>query len=106
LTGHVPFWYQKQEAENTVRNLQGVTGIANDLAVKPAVSTMDVKTHIEDAFRRHAQIDADNIRVQIAGSTVTLEGQVDSWQERNNARSAVWAAPGVTSVKDNLTIRA
>ena len=106
LTGHVPFWYQKQETENTLRNLQGVIGITNELAVKPAVSTVDIKTRIEDAFRLHAQIDAGKIRVQVAGSTVTIEGEVDSWQERNEARSAVWAAPGVTSVNDNLTIQA
>jgi osmotically-inducible protein OsmY len=106
LSGHVPFWYQKQEAESTLRNLRGVTGIANDIVIKPAVSAVDVKTRIEDAFRRHAKLDADKIRVQVIGGTVTLEGEVKSWQERNDAEFAVWAAPGVTTVKDKLAIRA
>jgi osmotically-inducible protein OsmY len=66
---------------------------------------MDVKTHIEDAFRRHAQLDADKIRVKVADGTVTLEGEVQSWRERNDAEVAVWAAPGVTTVQDKLTIR-
>ena len=105
LTGKVAFWYQKQEAENTVRNLQGVRGISNDIGIKPTVSTLDIKTRIEDAFRRHAHLDADKIRVKVAEGTVTLEGEVQSWRERNDAEFAVWAAPGVMSVQDKLTIQ-
>jgi len=105
LTGQVPFWYQKQEAENTLRNLWGVTGISNDIEIKTTVSAADAKTRIEDAFRRHAKIEADKIRVHVVGGTVTLEGEVGTWQERGDAEFAVWAAPGVTNVKDNLTIR-
>jgi osmotically-inducible protein OsmY len=105
LTGQVAFWYQKQAAETTVRNVQGVKGIANEITVKALVSTSDIKSRIEEAFRRHAQIDADKIRLQVAGGTVTLEGEVESWWERDHAESAVWAAPGVTSVQDRLIVR-
>jgi osmotically-inducible protein OsmY len=105
LSGQVALWYQKQAAESTVRNIQGVKGIANEIGVKAPVSTSDVKTRIEEAFRRHAQIDADKIRVQVASGTVTLEGEVESWRERDDAETAVWAAPGVTSVQDRLVVR-
>lgn len=105
LTGEVGFWYQRQAAETTVRNILGVKGIANEITVKAPVSTSDVKTRIEQAFRRHAQIDADRIRVQVTGGTVTLEGEVESWQERDQVETAVWAAPGVTSVQDRLVVR-
>jgi len=105
LSGQVAFWYQKQAAETTVRNIQGVKGIANEIGVKAPVSTSDIKTRIEEAFRRHAQIDADKIRVQVASGTVTLEGEVESWRERDEAETAVWAAPGVTSVQDRLVVR-
>lgn len=106
LSGHVPFWHQKREAEDDLRTLRGVTGITNNLVINPVVSPSDVKICIEDAFRRHAQLDANNIRVQVAGSAVTLEGEVKNWQEREDAEFAAWAAPGVTSVNDQLTIRA
>jgi osmotically-inducible protein OsmY len=105
LTGQVAYWYQKQAAENTVRHIQGVKGLANDLSVKMAPSTSDVKTRIEQALRRHAEIDSDKIRVRVAEGTVTLEGEVDSWRERSEAETAVWSAPGVTSVQDHLIIR-
>jgi osmotically-inducible protein OsmY len=105
LTGQAAFWYQKQTAETTVRNLQGVKGIANEIKVKAQVSKPDIKTRIEQAFRRHAQIDADRIRVKVTDGTVTLEGEVESWRERDEAETAVWAAPGVTSVQDRLVVR-
>jgi len=105
LTGQVAFWYQKQTAETTIRYLHGVKGIANEIKVKAPVSKSDIKTRIEQAFRRHAQIDADRIRVKVTDGTVTLEGEVESWRERDEAETAVWAAPGVTSVQDRLVVR-
>lgn len=105
LTGQVAFWYQKQLTDTAVRHILGVKGIANEITVKAQVSKPDIKTRIEQAFRRHAQIDADRIRVKVAEGTVTLEGEVESWRERDEAETAVWAAPGVTSVQDRLVVR-
>lgn len=105
LNGEVAFWFQKQAAESAVRHIHGVRGITNEIALKAPVSTLDVKARIEQAFRRHAQLDAAKIRVQVNGGTVTLDGEVQSWPERNEAETAVWAAPGVTSVQDRLIIR-
>ena len=105
LSGLVSSWYQKQAAEATVRHLLGVRGIADDIAIKTPVTTVDVKSRIESAFRRHAQLDADKISVQVSGGSVTLEGEVRSWLEREDAENAVWAAAGVTSVQDHLKVR-
>jgi osmotically-inducible protein OsmY len=35
---------------------------------------------------------------------VTLQGTVSSWAEHDEAIGAAWAAPGVTSVQDDLTV--
>jgi len=105
LSGQVDFWYQREAAERAMTHLRGVKGLANELAIKPRATIADVKAKIEDAFRRHASLDARNIRVQTAGGTVTLEGEVDSWHERQHAEAAAWTAPGVSLVKDHLSIR-
>jgi len=78
LSGQVSFWYQREAAERTVTHLRGVKGLANDITIKPQASVADIKAKIEDAFRRHASVDAKNIRVLTADGTVTLEGEVSS----------------------------
>jgi osmotically-inducible protein OsmY len=104
-TGQVCFWFQKQAVETTLRQLRGIVGFSNEIQLKPKASALDVKGRIEDAFRRHAQLDADKIRVKVADGAVTLEGEVQSWRERNEAEVAAWAAPGVFAIQDKLTIR-
>jgi osmotically-inducible protein OsmY len=105
LSGQVSYWFQREAAERTVTHLRGVKGLANDITIRPQASATDVKAKIEDAFRRHASLDAQKIRVQSADGTVTLEGEVSSWQERQHAEAAAWAAPGVSVVKDHLSVR-
>jgi osmotically-inducible protein OsmY len=87
-----------------VRGLTGVIGISNKIAVKPTVSPTDIKSKIEAALKRNAILDAESINVQTDGGKVTLTGTVSSWAERDAAEAAAWAAPGVTDLKDALTI--
>jgi osmotically-inducible protein OsmY len=105
ISGQVDFWFQKEAAEKAITHLRGVKGLANDISIRRRAMASDVKAKIEDAFRRHASVDAQNIRVQTAGGTVTLEGEVNSWQERKHAETAAWAAPGVSMVNDHLSVR-
>ena len=55
LRGEVNFQFQKQAAENAVAHLIGVTGVANEITVKPDVSVGAIKEQVESAFRRTAQ---------------------------------------------------
>jgi hypothetical protein len=38
-------------------------------------------------------------------STVTLNGHVHSWQQRDDASLAAWAAPGVMTVENRLSVQ-
>jgi osmotically-inducible protein OsmY len=51
-------------------------------------------------------LDANRIAVDVDGSEVTLKGTVSSWIERYEAERAAWNTPGVTSVKNLLTVAA
>jgi osmotically-inducible protein OsmY len=64
--------------------------------------TLPIK--IEDALKRHAEVEAKGIRVTVLNDEVSLDGKVDSWDERQAVISAAWSAPGVRLVKDNLTV--
>jgi osmotically-inducible protein OsmY len=105
LDGQVSTWFQKNTAETALSGLRGIRGISNNITIRSTTSVADVKAKIEEAFRRHAHIDANKIRVQAIDGTVTLEGEVQSWQERQQAEVAAWQAPGVSQVIDKLSIR-
>ncbi len=104
LEGTVDWPYQKDAAQRCVRYLMGVKGVTNSIALKPKATPEGVKGKIEEAFRRHADVDARRIAVNTYNGKVTLSGSVSSWSERDEAESAAWAAPGVTCVEDQLAV--
>jgi osmotically-inducible protein OsmY len=104
LKGEVNWNYQKIAAERAVRYLAGVKGISNLIEVKPKVSALVVKSKIEAALKRNAELDAKRITVEAADGKVTLKGNVRSWTERTDAEHAAWAAPGVKEVDDRLLV--
>jgi osmotically-inducible protein OsmY len=105
LTGKVYWYYQKKSAEDDVRKLSGVRGIINDIEIVPAVKAEDVKHKIENALKRHAEVEAKAIRVSIKDiDGIILEGTVDNWDERRAVETAAWSARGVRSVEDRLSI--
>ena len=106
LEGAVSLRYQADAAEKVVQNLWGVKGVINNIRLKvpPLTTTTDVKAKIQDAFRRHAQLDADSIRVSLDDGTLILSGEVHSLRERNDAEAAAWAAPGVSKVENRIHV--
>ena len=104
LEGDVEWHYQSTATEQAVRRLVGVTGVNNRIKITPAVKPADVSDRIQKALKRDAELDASAIRVNVAGSRVTLEGRVRYLGERRAAERAAWSAPGVTEVIDHLTV--
>jgi osmotically-inducible protein OsmY len=107
LDGEVDYKYQQTAAEEAVRNLTGVKGVTNLITIKkPAVLPSEVKTNIEQALRRAAEVDADRIKVSVVKDKVILDGKVSSWAERQEAERVAWSVRGVTTVEDLLVIAA
>ena len=105
LTGKVNWQYQKSSAERGIRRLSGVRGVINDIEIEPHARAENVKGKIEAALKRHAEVEAKDIRVTVRDdSEVLLEGKVQSWDEKVAVENAAWSAPGVKNVRDRLII--
>lgn len=104
LTGDVEWQYQKSAAADVLQHMVGVRGITNNVTVKPLISATDVEKAITSAFERNAVLDAKKIEVETAGSKVTLRGKLANSNERDEAERVAWAAPGVLTVDNQITL--
>ncbi len=104
LTGDVEWQFQRQAAADALRHLAGVTGISNEIGIKPVLSSSSVKSDIEAALKRRAVADGKAITVEVDGGDVTLTGSVHSWAERDLATRSAWGSAGVRQVVDKMTM--
>jgi osmotically-inducible protein OsmY len=104
LSGDVEWQYQRQAAIEAVRHLSGVTGVSNQIGIKPLPSAKVVKADIEAALKRTAASESEAITVQVQGADVTLTGNVHSWAERDLVSRSAWSSAGVRQVVDQMTL--
>jgi osmotically-inducible protein OsmY len=104
LTGDVDSGNEKRAALDSVRYLRGVTGVTDEIAVRPSVTVSAVKVDIAAALHRVAASDATRISVEVHGDEVTLSGSVQTSAQRRVAIQSAQATPGVRHVVDKLAI--
>jgi len=105
LTGQVPWFFQKQAAAQDVGRLHGVTGLSNQIVVRPVVDVFDISTKIRLALHRSWLLDTENVTVRADGGHIRLTGTVHSPHDRQVAWMTAWAAPGAISVENDIAIR-
>ena len=103
LTGEVHWHFQHDAAAEAVRRLWGVTGVSNRIAIKPKASAANIKADITSALKR-SWFSPESIEVATTDGRVTLTGTVENWAERELAGNTAWAAPGVTSVSNDIRV--
>jgi osmotically-inducible protein OsmY len=105
LTGNADWQYQRDEAEFVASNIVGALDVFDEIELNyPTLNAGDVKESIRKAFKRNAALDADDLTLSTDIGSVTVKGTVSSWAEHDEAIDAAWAAPGVTTVHDDLTV--
>lgn len=105
LGGQVDWQYQRIAATDAVRSLSGVVGVLNNITINQRVQPLDIQRKIEDALKRHAEIEAQHVRVVVSdGGRIALQGSVHYLFEREAAEKVVWSMPGVMAVDNQLTV--
>jgi osmotically-inducible protein OsmY len=104
LEGQVDWQFQKQNVYDAVIHLRGVQGVYNRIALKPFLTSADVRQTIEAAFKRSADLDAKQVHVTVENGNVTLKGNLPTWSERDAASRVAWNAAGVMTVKNQITV--
>jgi osmotically-inducible protein OsmY len=104
LSGAVRWYFEKEEAESSVRSVKGVSGVVNNIEVKNIPAISDVGGQIRERLERAVGLDANRIDVVTGEGQVALHGVVHSSHEADVVRKAAWSVPGVTSVEDHLVV--
>jgi osmotically-inducible protein OsmY len=108
LSGTVPSYWQKVQAEKVVRRVSGVRGIANDLTVD-ILGTFkrddtDIARAAANALEWHSDL-PKTIQVTVNNGWVTLTGTVDWNFQKEEAERVVKSLSGVKAVINNIQIK-
>jgi osmotically-inducible protein OsmY len=105
LQGKVESENQKALAEELAGSGRWVRSISNELVIRLPIPPIDIQHKIEEAFKRAAEIDADNITVEIApNGTIVLSGAVRSPAESKEAERIAAAAPSILKVENRIEV--
>ncbi|MBI3653260.1 MAG: BON domain-containing protein [Acidobacteria bacterium] len=119
LAGTVDTPAQKSGAEQTVRAVDGVAGVANNLAVtnpqataepsamasqKPSETTADLAKTVEFELFRTGAFDTTKMKITAAGDSVTLAGTARSKAEQLLAEKIAQSIHGVNKVVNELKV--
>ena len=111
LIGQVVRPVLKSDAENSIKHIEGVEKVVNQIEVLPP-SSMDDRLRLElyraiygyPALEKYALGVQKPIRIIVKNGHVSLEGVVDSEADKNLVGLRANGVPGVFSVTNNLQV--
>jgi osmotically-inducible protein OsmY len=107
LRGTVGSLHEKREAQRAARRVYGVVAVDNQLTVKllghKGRADAEVRGDVLQALSLNGLVPT-TVDATAQDGLVTLTGTVPWRYQRDEAIEAAWAAPGVTWVRDQMTI--
>ncbi len=108
LTGTVDSYAKKLAAREAAHRVEGVLDVADDVHVKAAGSAERTDTELARAVRMALEWDAfvpdQKIRSTVTEGFVTLEGEVSTLREKEDAERAVRNLSGIRGVRNRLFV--
>lgn len=109
LGGKVKSYIEKYMAEEAVKKIENVKGIANELEVDLAASyhrtDAEIAQNAVNALRSSMFVPDESIKVTVEDRHLTLSGEVDHYFEKEYAEKAVRHLIGIKSVVNNIIVK-
>lgn len=109
LAGIVRSDLERAQAEQTVKKVRGVLGLANCLAVRQrsagAPPDPEITRHAVAAIRHQLPEQVEELQVLVQNGRVALEGELDWLYQRDVIEAVVRCVRGVTLVTNRIRIR-
>jgi osmotically-inducible protein OsmY len=108
LSGTVDSYGKKLAAEHAAHRVRGVLDVANDIAVQPEGNSARSDTEIAHAVRTAMEwnllVPDRRIRTTVSNGYVTLEGDVETVYERDEAEHVARRLAGVRGVHNHIHV--
>jgi osmotically-inducible protein OsmY len=109
LTGNVDSWAKRVAAQEAAHRVAGVLDVANDIEVRVPGTPGRTDTQIAAAVRLALEWDVyvpeERIRTTVSEGWVMLEGDVDTWSEREDAERSIRNLAGVRGITNKIEVR-
>jgi osmotically-inducible protein OsmY len=109
LAGFVRGFGEKSQAEADARRVEGVVGLANDIEVRLPLlrGKPDPEIAREVIARIHSEMPnlREQIRVRVADGRVTLEGEVESHDQRAIVEDLVRTVKGIRRISNDIVVK-
>ena len=110
LSGTVNSWGKRHAAAEAAHRVFGVLDVANDVAVKapgtPGRTDTEIALAVRSALTWDVFVPEGRVKSTVSDGVVTLEGDVDTWRQREDAESAIRNLEGVRAVVNVIDVKA
>ncbi|NBC82185.1 MAG: BON domain-containing protein [Bacteroidetes bacterium] len=105
LTGTTNNILAKERAVKVAQSIKGVRGVVNNLEVDPPLrSDYALEKDVNEALLYDPATDSYEINTKVKNGVVSLDGTVQSWQEKELAAHVVKSVKGVKQLENNIIV--
>jgi osmotically-inducible protein OsmY len=105
LSGVVTAEAQKRAAEDALRDLTGIRGIANCIEVVPRTEDPGDAGVFLAAVLRRGKLDAKELKVEVNGGAIAIDAKVTSCAEHDALIELAACRRGIVSVEDRVIVQ-
>jgi len=109
LSGSVPSYWEKYEAVEAAKRVNGVKAVVDEIEVKLPGSSERTDTDIAEAavraLKNNLSVPDEKIKVTVREGWITLEGEVEWQHQKTAAESSVRYLVGVKGVSNLIMVK-